>query len=135
FIVPRLRDEFVDRAFLYRTHDGGYIRMTGQHYPYSLRPTLPDGLEQLCAAHAGHTVIGKDQIDRLTFHDRERLCRGIHRDEHVILIAENPAHRREHPLFIIDEKKRELAVALPLRHTGKLLLFTFSGGTEKFGVS
>ena len=104
-VVPRLENEFIDRAFIDRAHHRVSVGMAGQHDADRLGRAQFHLMQKLGAVHAGHHEITDHQMHRPLCQLFERFLAAAGSDYLVVFLTKNPGQRLDDAQFIIHQQQ------------------------------
>src|SRR6266850_2034862 len=117
-VVPGLANEPVDLGLVDRAHGELGVGVAREHDAQDLWMAPPDVLEQIETRHPGHVVVADQELYALLAQDLQRLLPARGHEDGVAGVAEDPAQRSAHVIFVVDDEDRpcrQHVVQWPLR--------------------
>ncbi|OEZ48220.1 hypothetical protein DUGA6_63390 [Duganella sp. HH105] len=104
-VVPGLGQEFVDRAFVDGVGHGLQLRVAGQHDADGVRRQLPGLAQEVGAQHAGHALVGDDDVDRMLGQHRQSLRAVVGAVDLVVVAAQQALERGQDVGFVVHQQQ------------------------------
>ena len=101
--IPGLEDVAEDVAFVDGVDHRLDVGIAGEEHPDGVGVEAAGVAQELVARHAGHPLIGEDEVDVLAAEDLQRLVAALGRQD-AVRAMELVAQALEHVLFVVDDQ-------------------------------